>query len=314
MKNNILSLIAITIATLLTSCEKEIEFKGEQTDPKLVINSIIEPGQPVSAAISKSCFFLDNHADNTAPDDLVAMLYVNGNLIGEMIPHYDTIASHDIWDLNDPNHGRVQKIYSHDHCPSDGDIIKITAAAQGFEDVEGETSQLPSILDCQMDVTVTSWSGDYINVYNPETQEYEETDLYSIGGQLDMTITITDPNPGKTDFFRISTCNNNEIAMGGNSYYISFEYDDPIFGTGAVENDFFGASDLDTRPKGVFTDMLFDGSSYRLKLKVHFSCNIDEGYDPEYYRVPFMVEHLSKEYYNYLYTCNQGDVTMQIWA
>ena len=27
-----------------------------------------------------------------------------------------------------------------------------------------------------------------------------------------------------------------------------------------------------------------------------------------------MLEHLSKEYYNYLNTCNQGDVSLQIWA
>ena len=52
MKTNILTLIAIITAILLTSCEKEIEFNGEQIDPKLVINSIVEPGQPVKANIS----------------------------------------------------------------------------------------------------------------------------------------------------------------------------------------------------------------------------------------------------------------------
>jgi len=89
MKTNLLTLITIVTAVLLTSCEKEIEFNGEQTDPKLVINSLMEPGQPVNAAISKSFFFLDNHANTTAPDDLVATLYVNGNLLGEMTPHND---------------------------------------------------------------------------------------------------------------------------------------------------------------------------------------------------------------------------------
>ncbi len=314
MKTNILTLIIVASVIFFTSCEKEIEFKGEQTDPKLVINSLIEPSQPVSAAISKSYFFLDNTANTIAPDDLVATLYVNGNRIGEMTPHYDTIVSYNIWDPNNPNLGRIRKIYTHDYCPAKGDIIKITASAQSFEDVEGETSQLPDTLDCQMDVTVTNWSGGYIHVYNPETQEFEETDLYSIGGHLDMTITIIDPNPGKTDYFRLSTSKNDQVSMGENRCYISFEYDDPIFGSGIVENEFIDASDLDTRPKGVFTDMLFDGGSYRLKLKVHFSCNLDEDYDPEFFHVPFMIEHLSKEYYNYLFTCNQGDETMQIWA
>ena len=66
-------------AILLASCEKEIEFNGEQVDPKLVINSIVEPGQPVKAYISKSIFFLDNDSNMQAPDDVVATLYVNGN-------------------------------------------------------------------------------------------------------------------------------------------------------------------------------------------------------------------------------------------
>ena len=54
--------LAMTLG-LLTSCEKEIEFKGEQTDPKLVINSLVEPGKRVEASMSKSCFFLQSPPD-----------------------------------------------------------------------------------------------------------------------------------------------------------------------------------------------------------------------------------------------------------
>ena len=32
------------------------------------------------------------------------------------------------------------------------------------------------------------------------------------------------------------------------------------------------------------------------------------------FKVSFMVEHLSKEYYNYLNTCNQGDEYTQFFA
>ena len=81
-----------------------------------------------------------------------------------------------------------------------------------------------------------------------------------------------------------------------------------------TENDYFDLSDLDTRPEGVFTDVLFDGGSYQLKIKVWFECEVGEIFDTDFFRVPFMLEHLSKEYYNYLNTCNQGDVALQIWA
>ena len=78
-------------AILLASCEKEIEFNGEQVDPKLVINSIVEPGQPVKAYISKSIFFLDNDSNMQVPDDVVATLFVNGNRIGGLTRQPDTV-------------------------------------------------------------------------------------------------------------------------------------------------------------------------------------------------------------------------------
>ena len=306
--------LALVIVIMMTSCEKEIEFNGEQSDPKLVINSLVEPGQPVSAAISKSFFFLDNTANTIAPDDLVATLYVNGNLIGEMTPHFDTLVSYDIWNPNESSLGHVRKVYTHEYCPVDGDIVKITATANDYDEVEGTTSDLPKIADCQMDVEVEEWHSEYYHPYFDEYGVYEEDSLLKVWGYLNLTFTITDPNPGKTDCFRLATSKSYNINDGENMRYISFEYDDPVFGASMTENDFFDASDLDTRPEGVFTDMLFDGSSYRLKVRLYFECDLDEVFDPDFFRVPFMVEHLSKEYYNYLNTCNQGDMSLQIWT
>ena len=83
-------ILAMTL-NLLTSCEKEIEFKGEQTDPKLVVNSLVEPGKRVEASMGKSCFFLQTPPDMQAPADLQALLYVNGVLVGGMTPFADTV-------------------------------------------------------------------------------------------------------------------------------------------------------------------------------------------------------------------------------
>lgn len=289
---------------LLSSCEKEIEFNGEQSDPQLVINSLVESGQPIKAYISKSYFFLDA-PDTSTPEDLVASLYVNGNHIGEMTPFFDTV-----WDYYGLVSYRLIPCFYHDYRPQTGDIVKIKASANGFDDAEGVTSALPNTMDFQYNIEVIDWLGGY---YFP----YDDSDIDSvlrIDGQLELSINITDPNPREIDYFRLVSDRRSRTQDGESWFYVYFDYDDPIFGVGVTENDIFDAGDLDTRAEGVFTDVLFDGNSYRLKVKVHFSCQGAEGFDPDFFRAPCLLEHLSKEYYNYLNTCNQGDEINALFA
>ena len=302
------ALAVIIIAILMVSCEKQIEFNGEQTDPKLVVNSIVGTDEPVKAYISKSYFFLDYDENTQAPDDLVASLYVNGNHIGELTPSADTI-----WHNYEMNAYQLVPYLFNDYRPQEGDIIQIKASANGYDDAEGTTSALPRFVDCPMEAEVTTLHSIHPYIYNDEIQDYEpDTTILEIGGYMDLTFTITDPNPGKTDYFRLTKSRSSDMSMGQNRRYISFDYDDPIFEPVMTENDFIDASDLDTRPEGVFTDKLFDGGSYRIKVNLYFSCRLPEDFDPDFYKVSFMVEHLSKEYYNYLNTCNQGDDYLQI--
>lgn len=293
---------------LLSSCEKEIEFNGEQSEPQLVINSLVEPGQPVKAFISKSYFFLDV-PDTTAPEDLVATLYVNDNRIGEMMPFFDTI-----WEYHGMVSYHLVPGFYHDYCPQVGDVVKIKVSANGFEDAEGVTSALPQTIDFQYNVEVTEWHSNYVHPYYDSYGGYEEDSVLNVWGYLNLIISLTDPNPGKTDCFRLVVDKRTRDNDGENKFYYTFDYDDPVFGVSMTENGFIDASDLDTRPEGVFTDFLFDGSSYRLKTKLYFECDVDEFFDPDFFRVPFLLEHISKEYYNYLNTCDQGDVALQIWA
>ena len=303
-----ITFLAMTIALFLSSCEKEIEFNGEHSDPKLVINSLVEPGHRVEAFISKSYFFLDT-PDTSAPEDVVVSLYVNDNLIGEMSPFFDTV-----WEYHDNVSYHLVPGFYHDFRPQTGDVVKIKASANGFEDAEGVTNALPNAIDYQYDIVVKEWDSAYSHPYYNAPDEVEGDSLLSITGVLELSINITDPSPEKTDYFRIVEDRRIRTQDGENSWYVSFDYDDPIFGASMTENDFVDASDLDTRPEGVFTDMLFDGSTYRLKLEVRFNCQVDEVFDPDFFRVPFLLEHLSKEYYNYLNTCNQGDEVMGFFA
>lgn len=312
----IASFFAMTFCLLLSSCEKEIEFKGEQTDPKLVINSLMEPGQPVKANISKSYFFLDDPA-TTAPNDLVATLYVNGNPIGEMMRQMDTVflGGYTYDDLgNMIPYYKLTTSFVNDYRPHSSDIIKITASANGFDDVEAETSPLPNALFCAViDSKIKDWTSGYSPWYNEF--ENEEDSVFYIYCNLELTIEITDPNPGQTDFFRIHANRGSQYDDGVN--YISYyaEYNDPIFSSAIVgNNEYVDFSELDLRPEGVFTDVLFDGKSYQLKMPFNISIRKNEDANLDFFRIGITLEHLSKEYYNYLNTCDQGDVSMQLYA
>ena len=295
----IASFLAMTLCTMV-SCTKEIEFKGEQVDPKLVINSLVEPGQPVVAHISKSVFFLDPIYYFVAPEDVHVELWVNDAL-------KDAALTTDTTYIN----GRTIVWCKSDFCPAMGDVVSIKASANGFDDVDGTTSPLPKFVDCQMETEITSWESYYFYPYFTEPGVYEEDSLLMITGSLILTFDIKDPNPGVLDYFRLRSDTWN--YDGENRYFISYAYDDPVFGA-SLENDYIDASDLGTRPEGVFTDALFDGKSYQLKLNVYFEMNVAEVFDPAFFCVPFKLEHLSKEYYNYLCTCNQDDGIMQFFA
>ena len=309
MKKTILLAIGII---LLVSCNKVIEFNGTQTNPKLVINSLVEVGQPVKASISKSVFFLDNEANTQCPDDLVATLYVNGNRYGEMTPTYDTLVSNDIWDPNDPSLGYVRKLYVSDYRPQVGDIIKITASANGFDDVEGTTSPLPKPVDCAVtDCKTLYWGMHYGENNGGET----DSTWYVVFYTLELNVEITDPNPGQTDFFRLHVENGSEFADSVNYMSCYAQYDDPVFGaTVANDYDIIDFSDYDLRPENVFTDVLFDGKTYPIKLTISVMLRNDGTVPSEFYSIRMEAEHLTKEYYNYLNTCNQGDETMQFFA
>ena len=298
------AIILLSTLAVLVSCTKEIEFKGEQTDPKLVINSLVEPGKPVKAYISKSIFFLDNNANMVAPDDLVATLYVNDILIGEMTRQMDTIwEGFEYVDLDS-----VKPIYTivpafvNNYRPNKGDVVKITASANGFDEAEGASNPLQSNVECR----ILKCEPIYSESYTYEGQSGDS--ITSIMSVLDLSIEITDPNPGQLDYFRLCT----DGGDGDNSFSIFFDYEDPIFGNSA-ENGLIDIS-FESRAEGTFTDQLFDGRSYSVKVRLYAYIYTDGSIDPSFFNAPICVGHLSKEYYYYLNTCDQGDDIMQFFA
>ena len=311
MKRIIIPLI--TAAIFLASCTKEIEFRGEETDPKLVVNSLVEPGKAVSARIGKSVFFLDNHPDMAFPEGLTATLFVNGNRIGEMLQKTDTVWNGYtlVGDSLVPDYALATTFFN-PYRPSVGDVVKITASANGFDAVEGETSALPRAVACAViDSSISDWDASYIPAYDSLAGD----SILHGSCQLDLVLEVSDPTPGTLDFFRLRFKEGSDY--GDDTDHLSYfaSYEDPIFNMGVSgENEFVDFSDLNIVPLGVFTDALFDGKSYQIKVPVGVEFHGNANANPDFFRIEIYVEHLSKEYHNYLNTCDQGDEIMQFFA
>ncbi len=308
MKTNKLSIAILLGALFLVSCEKEIEFKGEETDPKLVINSLVEPGRPIKANITKSYFFLDNNPSTAVPDDLVATLYVNGHLVGEMTRQIDTIiVDYEYVDIDSvkPVYSMVP-IFVNEYRPNPGDVVTITASANGYDDVEASTSPLPNTASWSVgNYHVSHWEMSFYEPY----YEQEDTSWY-IQGTIELTVEIADPNPGETNYFKmhVETGGITDYETG-TTYYITATYDDPVFGGTNV-----GGIDLPMGAEGVFTDVLFDGRSYQIKVPLDLYVSYTSQTAPDILRMPITMEHLTKEYYYYLNTCEQASEIMQLFS
>jgi hypothetical protein len=122
MKKNILFVCSLMLG--LCACEKEIDFRGGETEPKITLNSLLSPDEPVSLSLFKSRFFLsDNNGFAPLPDAVVTLWK-------------DDAA---VETLRSGEQGRFVAEY----IPQVGDRLRITAAASGLDPVECAAEILP---------------------------------------------------------------------------------------------------------------------------------------------------------------------------
>ena len=140
MKTTKIALSILVFATLLSACTKPLKFKGEYVDPKLVVNCIAIPGEPIKAVVYKSDFVFDTITDYAMPEGTQAFLFVNGESKGEMQLNSDTTY----YDYLNPPVFFVKYHFTHDYVPQIGDVVKISVTAPGFDEIEGSSEPLPN--------------------------------------------------------------------------------------------------------------------------------------------------------------------------
>lgn len=119
MKKHII--IPLTFLTvLLTACETEIEYRGDEQDPLLVLNCIAEAGSTAYVDVSHSVFFLSSSEQmDMSLKDAVVTLDVNGKSA--------TLAYDNEWGL-----------YTDDRILNEGDRLKVTVTHPKYGTVTAE--------------------------------------------------------------------------------------------------------------------------------------------------------------------------------
>ena len=147
-KSSLFVLLLLTLAGF-SSCTKEIKFKGEQTDPKLVLYSLARAGEPLEVEISNSAFFLDagpveNYSSLIRREEGSVKLYVNDN----SVPYYLTYREPVMIDVDGdglPDYQNLPKAplyYDSTYVPAEGDRLRLVASFPGFDEVSAEV-QVP---------------------------------------------------------------------------------------------------------------------------------------------------------------------------
>ena len=324
MKTYKFAIVFIISTVLFSACTKPLPFQGEYEEPKLVVNCIAQPSEPIKAVVYKSDFVYDTITDYTMPEGTQAFLYVNGESKGEMQLNADTTY----YDYLYPPVFFVQYHFTHDYIPQIGDVVKIKVTAPGFDDVEGSSDPLPNKpFGCITDSRVTkldTTSSRGFRVPIPDTDTFEIVWLKEYRKHYTVTLEVTDPNPGLLDFY----CLEASMRIDGDWTYPDGSemdddvgrleqvyFNDPIIGTSTAElEDQFGINvGLGNRLKSTFNDATFDGGSYRLSIPMVTSTLFMANDSINAY-VDIRLRHLTEGAYYYYGTITSGSAYSQYYS
>lgn len=166
-----LKYIVMVMALLgLSSCVKDVDFDGEQTESMLVVNGLQQVGMPARLCVEKSLFFMDAQYDCRVKDVEVD-LYVNG-VFKESLQVRDSLVT-DVyydwnWDWNwDDEVEPVEQeylAYAFNYCEGQyllcaGDRLHFEVRSSEFETATAEVAmpEVPTV------VSFDTVSVDYVN-------------------------------------------------------------------------------------------------------------------------------------------------------
>lgn len=292
----------ILIAVLFSSCEKTIDFKGDEIEPKIVVNGLLVAGTKVSANIFQSRSLLSEKGYFESLKDAKADLYVDGEFV-ETLKYeskIDTFRKRLDHNLSE-NIPYENGIYTSETLVEPGRTYKLEVSREGVNSVNCETT-VPEPVEIISVDTLT---------------EVVEKDW---GTTQFFTILMKFKDPGdRKNYYRVQV--NNERGSALNYYYsdqivytdtilvskgqgIGFYLNDPIFKNSESEaNDIvLGAPD---NQYAIFDDSQISGREYTLKAQFsNYISNVSDIEHGDFLIQQPILYSITKDYFDYLNTVN----------
>lgn len=269
MKKSILYIIFALVLVMLSGCEKEIKFKGEETESKAVMNSKALEGEgPIKVRMSYSRFFLSQEPLQYI-NDATVKLWSNGLLCG------NGSSIGDGW-------------YEIDYIPQCNDSLYMEAVTTKGEKLSAKTyvPKKVELSDIKLDEKIDEFSSGYY-------KEYEfilRFNLHDVAKE--------------NNYYQISLIMDREDETGESlgENVVWFKCDDPFITES--NGNVFSSSDELTLLR--FSDEAIDGKNYQVKLTGEFNLDASVYQYNQKYLLYVQVESLSKEEYLYKKTREQS--------
>ncbi|MBO6026487.1 MAG: DUF4249 domain-containing protein [Bacteroidales bacterium] len=239
-------ILGFVLATVLASCTKEIEFTGEQSESRLVVNGLQQVGQPARLCVEKSVFFVDSQKDCRVKDVHVD-LYVNG-VFKESLQVQDSMLYETYQDLQ--TYEMAYKLmYAFNYCEGqyllcEGDELRFEVGSSEFDTATAEV-KMPEAP----------------HVISFDTVRIEP--LYEYGLTVHFALKLDDP--AGSDYYNFRP----DDGLAG--FYSS----DPVFkdltDIEDIEDVFGESAYYGNGHYNTFSDLLFDGSEYTVSLENNMS-------------------------------------------
>lgn len=229
-------MIGATLVFLNSSCEKYLDYEGEDAKPRLVLNGTFTPDSVFSVELSNSSGYINKGSLNTIPYGKVAVFDSNGQFLDSLnhttngIYRGTQMASANKSYTVKASAGRLGSVWASDYIPEAVPIISWDTTTTSFTEFDNTQKRL------QIEYTINDPGGSE-NFYEIElylTQEYYLSYQYDPNTGTQWIDTVFYDQPFRS-LYSFSTADpillsELQVDIGETMYYAnSLAYSDALF-------------------------------------------------------------------------------------